>query len=284
MSVELDQELEMLDDAIGVEEVSPEVEQVDGQAEVAEQVEEPVDWRSDEVRGIAQELGWNDATLEEMGSPKAFRAAVSAYARAMQHTNQQAGGERQPAGQEGQSLESVSPVFAELDLSDLEADDPVRQKLEQFQKGVKEAFEAQQKAVDSLLYASKSAEQQRYEQEWNARFDLLDTTLSDVNPDLFGKGRIQEVGESQQHLRRQVAQDFAQLRLALPNRSDAELIQMALAGKSDFQKQTKAPDPKIRERAASIQGGKSVGANPPGRAEAYRKLNERMLASLADEG
>lgn len=272
---------EILDDVVETQEESAEVVE---QEEVTPEVE--ADWRDDEIKSLAQEFGWNEADLAGMDGPEQFfretKAAIRAAERLAQRTNQQAGGEREPARVEAQAPASESPAFAELDLSDLEPDDPIRAKLEQFQKTVKSQFDEQQKLLQSIQQQNYQTVQQRDAQEWAARMQTFDNSIGEIDPDTFGKGRLAEVSSSQQHLRQQVWNDFVVAKQAFPNRSDDSLMRMVLADRAELEPTKRAPDPRVRARAKNVQSRPSGGKATEESFEArFERLNAEFEANRA---
>lgn len=256
------------------EEIHDEVVETE-EPQVEEEVsEEPVqeDWRDDQIKSIAQQFNWNDATVDAMGGKEAFYAAVTAASQA--RTSQ--GGEQPPAG-EPESESPVLPELPELDLSKFEEDDPSLPLLKQQHESNKQYREfvlAQANELKSLKEQLGGFTQMQEQQQELAQQQWFDGEVKGVNPDVFGKDGIEKCSAAQAHERVEAYQRFKMLRQALPHESHQALFNMVMVGKTP---KNGKPQQLAEKRSTQIQGGRAPQKQPEDKDAKYEEINRRML-------
>lgn len=264
-----DQQEEIRDEVVEQEDTQEVAEPE--QEEVAQEVEETPDWRDDQIKSIAQQAGWNEATLDSLGSKEAFWAAVTAASQWAQQN--QFGGEQTPA-KESETSESASPEFPELDLSDLDDDDPSRAKFQQFRDAIVEQLKARDQKIQALEQQHSGWTQMQQQQQEVARQQWFDGAIKGVNPDVFGSESIAKCNQAQAQARIDAYQRFQSVLQALPHESPETIFQMVTA---NTKKNT--PSKLTQKRAAQIQGGRPPQQQPEDRKDAYEKVNRAILGT-----
>ena len=165
-----------------------------------------------------------------------------------------------------QQPESESPVVTELDLSDLDDDDPVRGHLQELQKRESDAnkkIEELEQRLNQVLQVDQNQQIEKRAQEFDEIFDGLDESK-------FGRGRIWELSQAQQQARLEAAQEADLLRGIHRNKPTEWLVKKALADPDNPQ----SNKPKIREnRTSRIQGGRTTAETEASFQEKFERLN-----------
>lgn len=259
------------------EEIRDEVVESEDTQEVAEQEveavesEETPDWRDDEIKSLAQQAGWTDADLDAMGSKEAVWAAAVAASRWAANRNQ-IGGEQTPASEE--APESVSPEFPELDLSDLDDDDPSRAKFQQLRDVFVEQMKARDQKIQALEKQHQGWTQMQQQQQELAQQQWFDEQVKGVNPEVFGSDAIGKCNQAQAQARVDAYNRFQSVLQALPHESPQAVFQMVMSGKT---KKQNASSALAQKRATQIQGGRAPQQQPEDRLAAYEAKNREIL-------